>query len=290
MVEGDNPELPSQGAEPGPNEDPISLDAASRIFDVDRQTLRHAIDFLHYLMTQSPMAIYRADRRTFITTYITPNVTRILGYRPDEVVGIPYWWANVMHPDDRQQLVPVAASGSHSVGSDFWVYRMRHKDGSYRWVRTTAKVERGAAGEELGLIGFLLDITDQKEAEAAGPARESPPTVGAADPTATAGLPTRLRWLMGVRGLHQRQLARQAGVSDASVSRLLSGRNPNPTTRLLQALAGALKVSVHDLLGAALSESAAPSGEDEAIALLLRSLRREDRARVLGYIEALVGA
>src|SRR5580700_9271515 len=145
MVEGDNPELPSQGAEPGPNEDPISLDAASRIFDVDRQTLRHAIDFLHYLMTQSPMAIYRADRRTFITTYITPNVTRILGYRPDEVVGIPYWWANVMHPDDRQQLVPVAASGSHSVGSDFWVYRMRHKDGSYRWVRTTAKVERGAA-------------------------------------------------------------------------------------------------------------------------------------------------
>lgn len=54
--------------------------------------------------------------------------------------------------------------------------------------------------------------------------------------------------LMAIKGWGQNDLAKEAGVSEACVSRLLTGTNRNPSTRSLQALARAFGVSTSQLL------------------------------------------
>ncbi len=65
--------------------------------------------------------------------YMSPSVTRVLGYPQDEPDGLK--WASVIHPED----VPKIAKLSHAVradagNSDTSQFRMRHKDGQYRWM------------------------------------------------------------------------------------------------------------------------------------------------------------
>lgn len=101
-------------------------------------------------------------------------------------------------------------------------------------------------------------------------------------------LATRLQRLMELRGLQQRQLAHRARLSESSISRLLTGEQGNPTTRTLQALARALEVGVRDLLLTAAETPQAPSSESEELLLALyRLVSPEERARIVGYAEAI---
>src|SRR3954469_1291356 len=40
------------------------------------------------------------DRADWTPSYVSPNVSRILGYRPDQVVGIPRFFPEHLPPDD----------------------------------------------------------------------------------------------------------------------------------------------------------------------------------------------
>jgi transcriptional regulator with XRE-family HTH domain len=101
-------------------------------------------------------------------------------------------------------------------------------------------------------------------------------------------LAVRLRALMDVRGIRQRELARRTNLSESSVSRLLSGEQVNPTAHTLQALANALDVSVRSLL---IDEETAGTdaalGSEDLLLALYRLIPPEDQARVIGYTEAI---
>lgn len=100
-------------------------------------------------------------------------------------------------------------------------------------------------------------------------------------------LSARLQRLMAQRGMQQRQLARRARLSEASISRLLTGEQANPTTRTLQALAEALGVDLRDLLLEG-EPPPTPAAESEAVLLALyRLLSPEERGRIVGYAEAI---
>ncbi|WP_172125617.1 EAL domain-containing protein [Devosia sp. 919] len=78
-------------------------------------------------------------------------------------------WLNAMHPDDRE---PVRALWARAVrtgdGSIADVrYRVRFRDGSYRWFRARARPLRDEAGTVLRWYGSLEDINDQVAAEMA---------------------------------------------------------------------------------------------------------------------------
>lgn len=69
-------------------------------------------------------------------------------------------WADGIHPDDHKN-----AFNSYIKACDARVpfeleYRIRHKDGSYRWIRDKGAPRYGIDGEFLGYIGTCLDITD----------------------------------------------------------------------------------------------------------------------------------
>jgi two-component system, cell cycle sensor histidine kinase and response regulator CckA len=78
--------------------------------------------------------IHRVDTTPAIVSHVSQSVTRILGYTQEEFAQ--HGWA-LIHPDDQAgvdtaQVIGNPGQAQHSE------YRLRHKDGSYRWMSVTA--------------------------------------------------------------------------------------------------------------------------------------------------------
>ena len=91
----------------------------------------------------------------------------ILGFQEDEVANVFAEWQNRVHPDDRDSVL--AAIHKHWDGnSPFYQaeYRIRCKDGSWKWVLARGTVvSRAADGKVLRFVGALTDISERKLSE-----------------------------------------------------------------------------------------------------------------------------
>ena len=73
---------------------------------------------------------------TGVYLYCNPAVTAQLGYAPEELIGADP--TRVLHPDDSGTTASLWAAAS--AGDECSVqYRVRHKDGSWRWLESTAQ-------------------------------------------------------------------------------------------------------------------------------------------------------
>jgi PAS domain S-box-containing protein len=76
-------------------------------------------------------------------------------------------WMQVLHPDDLQQTL-VAWEHSLRTGDSLDTeYRIRRRDGVWRWMRAHASPRRDSEGEIIRWYGTLEDIDDHKKAEEA---------------------------------------------------------------------------------------------------------------------------
>ena len=100
--------------------------------------------------------------------YLDPNVKAILGYRDDEIPNDLGIWAGFVHPDDKQPVMD--AFQAHIEGKTpeyIFEHRMRHKDGSNRWILVRGTAIRDTKGNPIRVIGTDTDITQRKQAEEA---------------------------------------------------------------------------------------------------------------------------
>lgn len=99
--------------------------------------------------------------------YFSDRWKDILGYGPDELSDRRSEWLDRVHPEDRERLAKAqeACLASEGEASFNLEYRMRHRDGSYRWILCRALVERDAAGRPLRLTGAHADVTENKRLE-----------------------------------------------------------------------------------------------------------------------------
>lgn len=101
------------------------------------------------------------------TAYYNPAYFRILGYEPGEFPSSGLSWQERLYPDDRE-LVLAANNACIDGESDFIEneYRLRHKNGQWRWILARAKcIARSPTGRALRIVGTHVDITERKEAE-----------------------------------------------------------------------------------------------------------------------------
>ena len=91
-----------------------------------------------------------------------------LGYAEDEIADRFGEWESRVHPAD---LAPTQAKLQRFIADPAGQYatefRLRHKDGSYRWIFTQAQLFRDAAGQPARMVGCHIDITERKRAEEA---------------------------------------------------------------------------------------------------------------------------
>ncbi len=97
-------------------------------------------------------------------TYCNPTVEKILGYRPDEIIGRDIM--DLVHSDDLPILQEVfRESVSKKQGWTARVYRWKHKAGGYRYLESNATPIYDNSGELVGFWGSDRDITERVQAE-----------------------------------------------------------------------------------------------------------------------------
>ena len=96
--------------------------------------------------------------------YNSPAYQKILGYEADELASTSS--LEQVHPDDRSRVLEAAEKARLTGRGERLEYRIRHKDGSWRVLESTASAIPGEKGGTDGLVIVNRDITDRKRAEA----------------------------------------------------------------------------------------------------------------------------
>jgi PAS domain S-box-containing protein len=103
-------------------------------------------------------------------TYVSPSAERILGYSPDEMLGMST--PDLIHPDDlaaAERNLSVVVSNPGLLHTS--VIRHRHKDGSWRVMEVLGRTLSPTSAEE-GIVVNSRDITERKQFENALQERE----------------------------------------------------------------------------------------------------------------------
>ncbi|NOS81541.1 MAG: PAS domain S-box protein, partial [Nitrospira sp.] len=91
---------------------------------------------------------------------------RQLGYEEAELTDAFESWETRLHPDDHEWAVAfVQTFLVNRVGDYRQEFRLRHKDGTYRWIEARASFVTEPDGRRIRLIGSHTDITERKRAE-----------------------------------------------------------------------------------------------------------------------------
>ncbi len=89
-----------------------------------------------------------------------------LGYEPVELADSFEAWMTRLHPEDRDAAMAyVQDYVSHRKGDYRQEFRLRHKDGTYRWIEARASFVTEPDGRQIYLLGSHADITDRKRME-----------------------------------------------------------------------------------------------------------------------------
>lgn len=100
------------------------------------------------------------------TVYYSPRWKAMLGYGDDEISDDFDEWTRLIHPDDRERCLAAIAEHLNSPNSIYRLeHRLRHKDGSWRWILTRGASLRDASGHAYRIAGWHTDITERRARE-----------------------------------------------------------------------------------------------------------------------------
>jgi PAS domain S-box-containing protein len=95
--------------------------------------------------------------------YNSPAYKKILGYSADELGKTSAF--EQIHPDDRFKVLDAAREARNTGVGKKLEYRIRHKDGQWRVLESTASTIKNERGEVEKLVIVNRDVTDRKKTE-----------------------------------------------------------------------------------------------------------------------------
>jgi PAS domain S-box-containing protein len=142
--------------------------AAITAFALDRQRAVDTLEAEQSMFVAGPTVVFKwRNEPGFPVDYASPNVTSMLGYDPDRLVGMAF--TDLVHVDDRERVCrEIDAAREHQRASLQQAYRLLHSDGTYREVNDFQVFSRS---HEF-LQGYVLDVTEENAAKAALAAAE----------------------------------------------------------------------------------------------------------------------
>ncbi len=133
-------------------------EAASRR-DLEREERKY-----RSLLGQVQAIIYIADlHNPGALSFVSPQVGKILGFDPSEVLADPQWRQRNIHPDDWPQVCQRHALTVATLAPFRAEYRMFARDGRVAWIADTATVLPDDEGTPRFLHGLMFDITLYRE-------------------------------------------------------------------------------------------------------------------------------
>ncbi len=124
----------------------------------DEERLRHALE-------GSNDGLWDWDLNTD-EVYYSPRWKEMLGYRDDEIANVYAAWKERVHPDDLPGALATTKAHLDDQSKPFEIlHRLRHKDGSWRWILARGRARRDAGGRLIRMVGTHVDVTEQKRLE-----------------------------------------------------------------------------------------------------------------------------
>jgi diguanylate cyclase (GGDEF)-like protein/PAS domain S-box-containing protein len=117
--------------------------------------------------------VERIPAVTYITTlgdgggtiYISPQVKALLGYDQEQWLARPSVWFDVVHPDDRDEVLEAIRRGRENRTGFRLEHRVVSRDGRTFWIRNEAALMPDDTGETPYWHGVMYDITERKNRE-----------------------------------------------------------------------------------------------------------------------------
>ncbi|AHF02891.1 diguanylate cyclase [Marichromatium purpuratum 984] len=131
----------------------------------ERAALRQTSTHLGLMLEASPVVLYtlRIEQHRPRPTWVSDNITALLGFTRDETMR-PDWWLRQIHHDDRES-VERALGQLVNRGQLRQQYRLFDRDGGMRWIEDELRILGHESPAHTEAIGAWRDISDSKHAE-----------------------------------------------------------------------------------------------------------------------------
>jgi PAS domain S-box-containing protein len=118
---------------------------------------------LETLIESGPVILFRSDTKTGAFTFLSANVTRILGDEEADILGDPRFWQTRVHPEDWPAFNENWNNLSRASPLQQEL-RLARSDGEYLWVDLHAILECCSEGNGVAVHGQIVNIHNARVA------------------------------------------------------------------------------------------------------------------------------
>lgn len=130
-----------------------------------RSMLATAESRYRILAEQVPAIVYSVELgRESRTSYVSPQLTEMLGYDPAQWVSDPRAWIQAVHPDDREQLYAEAKAANEAGVPVSFKYRAITAQGDIKYINNLRAYYRAQDGAR-AVVGVWLDVTQERNSQ-----------------------------------------------------------------------------------------------------------------------------
>lgn len=138
----------------------VMLDISDRI--MTERAVRENEARLRLALEAAGAGLWDRDLSTG-TVFYSATWKRQLGYTEDEFPTSWQHWEEHLHPDDRQSVLQALQDFISGRSPRFDLeYRLRHKDGRFRWIHSRGALLNNEKGLPYRILGLNLDVTEHK--------------------------------------------------------------------------------------------------------------------------------
>jgi PAS domain S-box-containing protein len=126
------------------------------------QALKESEERFRHMANNAPVMIWVTEQDGS-SSFLSESWYEFTGQTAE--TGLGFGWVNAVHPEDRDFARKIFMAASERQEGFRLHYRLRRRDGVYRWAIDSAAPRFAPEGEFLGFIGSVLDIHEAKQAE-----------------------------------------------------------------------------------------------------------------------------
>ncbi|MES2792679.1 MAG: ATP-binding protein [Planctomycetota bacterium] len=136
--------------------------ALSKLRQEASENLHESEARFRLMADSAPIMVWMTDTEGSCT-FLSKSWYDFTGTTPSESLG--FGWITAIHPEDQARLQTEFETASSRQEGFRLEYRIRSRDGSYRWALGAAASRFSPAGRFMGYVGSVVDITDRKQFE-----------------------------------------------------------------------------------------------------------------------------
>lgn len=129
-----------------------------------REREKETTHTMHGILKSSSWVLYINKDGAVYDSQWSDEFLWMLGYDPEDfedAAEITTLWINSLHPDDSEDTQKAFVDGMMNIAPFDRKYRLRSKNGEYRWYRGTGEVKFDEDGRETSYQGIIRDINDE---------------------------------------------------------------------------------------------------------------------------------